>query len=307
MNDRAYIALKSGKDQSVRKFHPWVFSGGIKKSGGSLVEGELVDVYDNKDEFLGSGHYSSESIAVRILSFDRNEEINADFYTTKLKQAYSLRKKAGLIANKETNIYRFINSEGDGLSGLIIDMYGTTAVIQCLSCGMLRQRSLIIEIMKGMMGTSLAAVYDKSPETAALRALNVPINCCIFGKLSSEVFLENNLKFTIDWVHGQKTGFFIDQRENRKLLGSYATGKTVLDLFSYTGAFSAYAMQSGAKMVHSVDSSARALQLCDKNIEINFSSDNRHQSFTDDAFKYLDENGEQYDLIVLDPDRKSVV
>lgn len=299
MNNYAKVILKSGKDQSARRFHPWIFSGAIKKILGEVKEGDVVHVYDNKDEFLGMGHYQPGSIMVRILSFTEKEPNDA-FWYNKLEQAWKLRKSLGLIS-EINNTFRLVHAEGDGLSGLIIDMYNGVAVMQSHSVGIWFLREKIATMLKELMGDTLKAVYDKSETTLPHMADVEPVNGFILGESNDEVAREYGLKFKVDWLKGQKTGFFIDQRENRKLLEKYARGRDVLNMFCYTGGFSFYAMRGGANTVHSVDSSARAIDLSKENVALNFAGDERHDAFAVDAFKYLDDIKDKYDLIVLDP------
>jgi 23S rRNA (cytosine1962-C5)-methyltransferase len=293
------IVLKSGKDQSPRRFHPWIFSGAIKKIYGNPVEGDLVDVYDNKDEFLAVGHYQPGSIAVRILSFiDINPDL--DFFTARIRSAIDYRRSLGLDVNKNTNVFRLVHAEGDDLPGLIIDYYNGIAVMQMHSVGMYRLRKEFAEILKNLLGDELKAVYDKSEGTIPFMSGISRTNEFLYGSSEPVVVNENGFKFRIDWTTGQKTGFFIDQRENRKLLGEYTEGKCVLNMFGYTGAFSVYAMKN-ASLVHTVDSSASAIDMTDENIKLNYGDDSRHQSFQTDAFEYLNDIKNKYDLIILDP------
>ncbi len=294
------VVLKSGKDQSLRRFHPWVFSGAIKKIYGDPYEGEIVSVFDNKDEFLGLGHYQIGSIAVRILSFTE-VEVDEEFWKNKIVQAYELRKTQGLIGNEQTNAYRLVHAEGDNLPGLIIDMYDDTAVVQMHSVGMYLIKDVIDGVLKDIFGKQLKAIYNKSEGTIPFKADVNPENGYTFGKSEARVALENGLKFKVDWEKGQKTGFFVDQRNNRSLLEHYSKGRSVLNMFCYTGGFSFYAMRGGAKLVHSVDSSERAIDLTKENVELNFPGDERHDAFAVDAFKYLDNIKDKYDLIILDP------
>lgn len=298
--ERTKIVLKSGKDQSARRFHPWIFSGAIKKMYGNALEGDLVDVYDNKDELLGTGHYSPGSIAVRIITFD-GEEIDETFWKSRFQNAYALRQNIGLVNNKETNLYRLIHAEGDNMPGLIIDVYGKTAVIQCHSIGMWENRMLFANILKEIYGDDLNAVYDKSAESLPKKNTTGAVSSYLLGSDSDPVAMEYGLKFHVDWLHGQKTGFFIDQRENRSLLEFYSKERNVLNMFCYTGGFSFYAMRGGAKVVHSVDSSARAIDITNQNVEFNFPDDPRHEAYAVDAFKFMDDIKDKYDLIVLDP------
>jgi 23S rRNA (cytosine1962-C5)-methyltransferase len=300
MSNLPIVILKSGKDQSVRRFHPWVFSGAIKKIKGNVNEGDLVAVYDNKDEFLAIGHYQIGSIAVRILTF-KDEEIDGDFWKKKIETAYSLRKEIGLAGSEQTNAYRLVGAEGDGMPGLIIDFYNGTAVVQMHSVGMYKIQDILVEALKDVLGDELKAVYNKSEGSLPFKANLNPVNDYVWGKPESKIALENGLKFHVDWEKGQKTGFFIDQRENRALLEKYSKDKDVLNMFCYTGGFSFYAMRGGARSVHSVDSSERAISITDKNVELNFPGDERHESFAKDAFKYLENAKDKYDLIILDP------
>ncbi len=294
------VVLKSGKDQSMRRFHPWVFSGAIKKIYGEPAEGDIVSVYDNKDEFLGLGHYQIGSIAIRIVSF-AEVEINDQFWEDKITKAYQLRVDQGIIDDENTNAYRLVHAEGDSMPGLIIDMYDDTAVVQMHSVGMFLIKDTIDQILKNIFGEKLKAIYNKSEGTIPYKAKVTPENGYTFGKSETRVALENGLKFKVDWEKGQKTGFFVDQRNNRALLEQYSKGKSVLNMFCYTGGFSFYAMRGGAKLVHSVDSSERAIDLTKENVEINFPGDDRHDAFAVDAFKYLDDIKDKYDLIILDP------
>lgn len=300
MDSLSRVILKSGKDQSLRRFHPWVFSGAIKKIKGQVAEGDLVAVYDNKDEFLAIGHYQIGSIAVRVITFEE-EEIDHAFWVAKLEAAYQLRKQIGLAGSTHTNAYRLVGAEGDGLPGLIIDFYDGTAVVQMHSVGMFLIQEELVEALKQVMGDELKAIYNKSEGTLPYKADVDPVNGYVFGDSSGKIARENDLSFHVDWEKGQKTGFFVDQRENRALLEKYSRDKDVLNMFCYTGGFSFYAMRGGARLVHSVDSSERAVMLTDENVSLNFPEDKRHESFAMDAFKYLEKARDKYDLIVLDP------
>ena len=297
--ERVKIVLKSGKEQSLRRFHPWVFSGAIKKMYGNPVEGDLVDVYDNKDTFLAVGHYQPSSIAVRILSF-KEETPDIDFFREKIKSAIEYRKAIGILANPQLNVFRLIHGEGDGLPGLIVDFYNGVAVMQMHSIGFYRIRNEIASILAEVLENRISAVYDKSegtiPHMSGIRAINE----FLFGNSEPVIVIENGYKFKIDWTTGQKTGFFIDQRENRKLLEKYTEGRSVLNMFGYTGGFSVYAMKNAA-LVHTVDSSFPAIELANENIKLNYGDDKRHESFQVDAFDYLNHIKDQYDLIILDP------
>jgi len=297
--DRVKITLKSGKDQSVKRFHPWLFSGAIKKMYGNPAEGDLVDVFDNKDNFLAVGHYQPGSIAVRILSF---EQVDTDisFFREKISKAISYRKSIGITGNPDLNVYRLIHGEGDGLPGLIVDFYNGVAVIQMHSLGFYRIRKEISSLLVELLKDQIVAVYDKSEGTLPHMSGANPVNGYLYGTSSSAVVTENGYRFKIDWTKGQKTGFFIDQRDNRKLLEKYTEGRSVLNMFGYTGAFSVYAMRN-ASAVHTVDSSSPAIELANENISLNFGDDKRHEAFQVDAFDYLNDIRNKYDLIILDP------
>ncbi|MCD6354675.1 MAG: class I SAM-dependent rRNA methyltransferase [Prolixibacteraceae bacterium] len=296
----AKIILKSGKDQSLKRFHPWVFSGAIKKIVGNVSEGDLVAVVSNKDEFLGLGHYQIGSITVRIVSF---EEVVPDynFWKKKIESAWKLRKSLGFFDNPETNVFRLVHAEGDDLPGLIIDFYNGTAVMQMHSVGMYLIRHKLVKALREVLGEKLKAVYDKSAKTLPAKADITPADGYLFGSHQENSVLEYGLTFKVDWEHGQKTGFFIDQRENRRLVEKYARNRDVLNMFCYTGGFSFYALKGGATLVHSVDASAKAIDLTRQNVELNFPDDTRHKAFTADAFEYLKEIRDKYDLIILDP------
>ncbi|MBQ3609575.1 MAG: class I SAM-dependent rRNA methyltransferase [Bacteroides sp.] len=294
------LYLKPGKEESLKRFHPWVFSGAIARVEGEPEEGEIVDVYTSKKEFIACGHFQIGSIAVRVLTF-RQEEIGHGFWKRRLEVALDLRRSLGLVDNPENNTYRLVHGEGDNLPGLIIDVYGQTAVMQAHSAGMHVYRMEIAEALSEVMGDIVKHIYYKSETTLPYKADLGPENGFIKGGSPENVALENGLKFHVDWLKGQKTGFFVDQRENRHLLERYSKGRNVLNMFCYTGGFSFYAMRGGANLVHSVDSSAKAIDLTNQNVELNFPGDQRHQAFAEDAFKYLDRMGDQYDLIILDP------
>ncbi|MFP4023264.1 MAG: class I SAM-dependent rRNA methyltransferase [Thiohalospira sp.] len=298
--DYPKVILKSGKDQSVRRYHPWIFSGAIKKIIGNVTEGDLVLVTDNKDEFLALGHYQIGSIAVRIISFQKID-INPDFWKSKIESAYLLRKTLGLAENENNNVYRLVHAEGDGLPGLIIDFYNGTAVLQMHSIGMYLNKAFIIDALKEIYGKKLHAIYDKSETTIPYKSDINAKNEYVFGKSENEIVLEYGNKFKVNWEEGQKTGFFIDQRENRKLVQKYSQNRSVLNVFGYTGGFSVYAMKGNASLVHSVDSSAKAIDLTNKNIDLNFDDKSRHEAFAVDAFEYLENANQKYDLIILDP------
>jgi len=293
------IVLKSGKEQSVRRYHPWIFSGAIKKIYGDPSEGDIVTVFDNKDNFLAVGHYQPGSIAVRILSFEDNEP-DTEFFRGRIRSAIEFRRSIGLIDNQSVNVFRLIHAEGDNLPGLIADFYNGVIVMQMHSVGMYRIRKEIAGILSELMGNSITAIYDKSESTIPFKAGIAANNEFIYGDSGPVVVTENGFKFKIDWTTGQKTGFFIDQRENRKLLSAFTKDRSVLNMFGYTGGFSVYAMKD-AGLVHSVDSSASATDLADENVKLNFGDDSRHRSFQADAFEFLNDIRNKYDLIILDP------
>ncbi|WP_455999257.1 class I SAM-dependent rRNA methyltransferase [Phocaeicola barnesiae] len=290
-----------GEEDSLRRFHPWVVSGALARVEGEPEEGEVVDVYTSKKEFIACGHYQIGSIAVRVLSF-KQETIDADFWKRRLQVAKDLRVALGLIGNPKNNTYRLVHGEGDNLPGLIIDVYDHTAVMQAHSAGMHMDRLAIADALDAVMGDVVQHIYYKSETTLPYKAdLAATENGFLKGGSPENVAMENGLLFHVDWLKGQKTGFFVDQRENRALLERYAHGRSVLNMFCYTGGFSFYAMRGGAKLVHSVDSSAKAIDLTNENVKLNFPGDDRHQAYAEDAFKYLDRMGDQYDLIILDP------
>lgn len=294
------VFLKPKKEQSLERFHPWIFSGAISKIDGNPEEGDLVNVYTASKDFIAKGHYQIGSIAIRILSF-QDEIIDDNFWLNRIETAYEVRQAVGLIDNPENNTFRLIHGEGDFLPGLIVDIYGETAVLQAHSVGMHFMRNILAEcIIKAMKGV-VKNVYYKSETTLPFKAELDPTDGFLIGGDKNNIALENGLKFHVDWLKGQKTGFFVDQRENRALLEKYAKGKSVLNMFCYTGGFSFYAMRGNAKLVHSVDSSSKAIDLTNENIALNFGDDSRHKAIAEDAFKYLDRMGNQYDLIVLDP------
>lgn len=295
------VFLKPGKEESLKRFHPWVFSGAIARVEGEPEEGEVVDVYTSKKEFIACGHFQIGSIAVRVLSF-RQEPIDHAFWVRRLQVAKDLRCALGVQGNPQNNTYRLVHGEGDNLPGLIIDVYDHTAVMQAHSAGMHLDRMVVAEALEEVMGDVIQHIYYKSETTLPFKAdLLATENGFLKGGSPENVAMENGLKFHVDWLKGQKTGFFVDQRENRALLERYAKGRNVLNMFCYTGGFSFYAMRGGANLVHSVDSSAKAIDLTNENVSLNFPGDTRHQAFAEDAFKFLDRMGDQYDLIILDP------
>ncbi len=300
------ICLLPRKEESVKRFHPWIFSGAIASITGKPVEGDLVQVLSSTLEMLGVGHYEKGSIAVRMLSFDADTVVDARFWEERLTAAFRLRKALGLIryddsASRNT-VYRLVHGEGDGLPGLIVDVYGHTAVLQAHSVGMHRVRTELAQAIVAASSDSIRTVYYKSDSTLPFKAGLESADGFLIGSGQAEAEQENGLLFLPDWIKGQKTGFFIDQRENRSLLEKYAAGRRVLNMFCYSGGFSLYAMRGGAAVVHSVDSSARAIHMLEKNMELNYAGDSRHESQTTDAFRFLDSmEAGAYDLIVLDP------
>ena len=294
------IYLKRGKEESLKRFHPWVFSGAIHHADDGIQEGEIVRVFTNEGEFIAVGHYQVGSIAVRVLSF-HDVAIDESFWESRLTAAFDVRKAIGVAQNPNNNTYRLVHGEGDNLSGLIIDCYGQTAVMQAHSVGMHVCREAVCKALVKVMGDNIQHVFYKSETTLPFKAGLGQENDFLYGGSDDNIAIENGLKFRVDWLRGQKTGFFVDQRDNRALLESYSKGRSVLNMFCYTGGFSVYAMRGGAKLVHSVDSSAKAIDLTNANVEMNFPGDERHHAFCDDAFKYLDANDDKYDLMILDP------
>lgn len=294
------IYLKKGKDESLKRFHPWVFSGAISHSDEEINEGDIVRVINAGGQYIATGHWQVGSIAVRVLSFT-DEVIDDAFWNRRLEAALKMRLSIGIADNPKNNTYRLVHGEGDNLPGLVIDCYGKTAVMQAHSVGMHCCREAIASQLMQVMGGRIENVFYKSETTLPFKADLGQENGFLYGGSDDNIAVENGLKFHVDWLRGQKTGFFVDQRENRSLLEKYACGKTVLNMFCYTGGFSFYAMRGKAKLVHSVDSSAKAIELTDANVALNFPNDPRHASFCEDAFKFLDAAEDKYDLIVLDP------
>ncbi len=302
------IWLRKGKEESLRRFHPWVFSGAIQRMDEGIEEGELVRVMTISGDFIAVGHYQQGSIAVRVLTFS-DVLIDDEFWHSRLSSALQMRQAIGIADNPENNTYRLVHGEGDNLPGLIIDVYGHTAVMQAHSIGMHLCRKQVARVLAEVMESRILHIYYKSETTLPFMTAD-DMNGFLLGGSDDNIALENGLKFRVDWLKGQKTGFFVDQRENRSLLEQYARDKRVLNMFCYTGGFSFYAMRGGAELVHSVDSSAKAIELTKQNVELNFPGDPRHEAFCEDAFKFLDgsvsrgitsSNGTDDNLIILDP------
>lgn len=294
------IYLKRGKEESLKRFHPWVFSGAINRSDEGIEEGDAVRVMTSDGRFIAVGHYQIGSIAVRVLSF-HDVAIDAGFWRSRLQAALSMRIAVGIADNPQNNTYRLVHGEGDNIPGLVIDVYGQTAVMQAHSVGIHVCRLDIAKALVDVMAGRVANVFYKSETTLPFKADLGQENGFIYGSSDDNIAIENGLKFRVDWLKGQKTGFFVDQRENRSLLEKYSHGRRVLNMFCYTGGFSFYAMRGGAELVHSVDSSAKAIELTRQNVELNFPGDGRHEAYCEDAFKYLEDAGSNYDLIILDP------
>jgi 23S rRNA (cytosine1962-C5)-methyltransferase len=291
------VKINKNKINSIERRHPWVFSGAISSDVTDIKDGDIVTVCDHKDYFLARGHFQHATISVRILTFE-DLELNQDFFNKQISNAVELRRKLNLI-NEKSNICRLIHGEGDSLPGLIVDFYNGVAVIQCHSIGMYNSIDLIAEGLKFALGSTLTAIYSKSSDTLPQRAEGK--DAYLFGSCETpHLALEYGVKLQIDWITGQKTGFFIDQRENRFLLGKYSQGKKVLNTFCYSGGFSLLALQEGAELVHSLDSSKKAIVLTEANVELNnFGS--KHKSIVADAMDYMKDLEEDYDIIVLDP------
>ena len=294
------IILKKGKEESLKRLHPWVFSGAIDRWDDSIEEGDLVSVYSHDGKLIGNGHFQIGSISVRILTFG-NDCIDETFFSQRLRTALELRKALNLLREDNTS-FRLVHGEGDFLPGLVIDIYGNTAVVQAHSPGMHFARNIIAQALINLPGNLVQNVYYKSETTLPFKAQLDAQNDYIIGSYNTNIAIENGLKFHVDWLKGQKTGFFVDQRENRSLLEKYSNGRNVLNMFCYTGGFSFYAMRGNANLVHSVDSSSKAIQLTNENVNLNFPGDERHKAFAEDAFKFLsDMKKDSYDLIILDP------
>lgn len=302
MEERKRIILKRGKEVSILRRHPWLFSGAIDLAEENLEEGDLVDVFTAANEFLGTGHFQIGSIAVRLFEFEEVKILDYDYWKSRIFEAIKVRQDIGLIGNKETTVYRLVHAEGDGLPGLVIDVYNDTAIIQCHSIGMWLNRENIAKIILELLPQSVFNVYDKSAETLPFKANIKPINGYIIKNTdSTKLGYEYGHQFSIDFETGQKTGFFIDQRENRLLLGHYSKGKKVLNTFCYSGGFSIYSLMNGAKEVHSLDSSQKAIDLVEKNLDLIPEYRSKHKSIVADAVPYIRNMQEKYDIIVLDP------
>jgi len=294
------IYLKRGKEQSVKRFHPWIFSGAIDAAEETIEDGDVVSVFASDGQPLGIGHFQIGSIAVRLLSFI-HETIDIEFYVRKIGEAIQYRKQLGFFADKKTNVFRLLHGEGDGLPGLIADYYNGCVVMQCHSVGMYLHRQLVADALQQLLGDLLVCLYDKSSTTVAYKAGLGVNDEFLVGSAPGTSVLENGAEFYVDWVDGQKTGFFIDQRENRKMVGQCSANKDVLNVFCYTGGFSVTAALGGARSVTSVDISKKAVELTDKNMDKNVGDGYSHTSYAEDAFSFMAHNSGQYDLIVLDP------
>ena len=294
------VILRRGKEESLKRFHPWIFSGAVMNLEGNPEEGDVVTVLDSQHNFLCQGHWQVGSIAVRVLTFEQ-EPIDDAFWQKRLGEALGVRQAIGLADSEAGDTYRLVHGEGDLLPGLVIDVYGKTAVMQAHSVGMHVSREQIAVALKQVMGERLDSIYYKSETTLPIKAAIDGGNGFLLGESHTDVAVENGLRFHIDWLKGQKTGFFVDQRENRSLLERYSHGRSVLNMFCYTGGFSVYALRGGAKLVHSVDSSSKAVELVRANVELNFPAEPRHEAFAEDAFRFLDDMTVPYDLMVLDP------
>lgn len=294
------VILRRGKEESLKRFHPWIFSGAVMNLEGNPEEGDVVTVLDSQHNFLCQGHWQMGSIAVRVLTFEQ-EPIDDAFWQKRLGEALGVRQAIGLADSEAGDTYRLVHGEGDLLPGLVIDVYGKTAVMQAHSVGMHVSREQIAVALKQVMGERLDSIYYKSETTLPIKAAIDGGNGFLLGESHTDVAVENGLRFHIDWLKGQKTGFFVDQRENRSLLERYSHGRSVLNMFCYTGGFSVYALRGGAKLVHSVDSSSKAVELVRANVELNFPAEPRHEAFAEDAFRFLDDMTVPYDLVVLDP------
>lgn len=294
------IYLKPGRDAAVLRFHPWIFSGGVKHIKETIEEGETVEVFSHEGKYLATGHFQQGSILTRIFSFQQVEP-NQEFWTSKIQKAYQYRQSAGLLDNPDTNCFRLVHAEGDGLPGLIIDIYGNTAVIQCHSIGMHFEREKLAKALQEVLGDTIEAIYDKSKESLPSKYANDVENGYLLGSSNEQVVKEYGNQFIVDWEKGQKTGFFLDQRENRNLLKSFVKDKNVLNAFCYSGGFSVYALGAGAKLVHSVDISQKAIDWCNQNVELNPGFAGTHEAYTADVLKFLQQAETPYNVMVVDP------
>ena len=299
------VYLRRGKEESLERCHPWIFSGAIERITEGLKplsEGDIVDVYTKQGNFIARGHYQIGSIAVRVLSFEE-ESIDQAWWNRRIAAAKALRESLGMVDNAQTSCYRLIHGEGDLLPGLVVDIYERTAVVQCHSVGMYHSRSQIAEAIRKAYGDRIEAIYDKSSQTLPYKAELGAIDGYLWGRNAEKdiVVLENGLKFKVNWEEGQKTGFFIDQRENRDLVRQYAKGRKVLNTFCYTGGFSVAALAGGAREVVSIDLSERAVKLAQENVRLNFGDDAPHEAIATNAVEYLKDIDDSYDLIILDP------
>ncbi len=294
------IFLKPKKEVSLLRRHPWIFSGAIASKDDSLQEGDIVELYDHQKQYLATGHYQIGSIAVRVVTFEKTT-IDQSFWNQKIQSAYNLRIAIGMAENAETNAYRLVHGEGDEMPGCIIDYYNGTCVTQFHSIGMYLVKDMIIESLKNVLGNQLKGIYDKSSNTLPFKAQVKAQDGCLFGNADATEILEYGNRFWVNWNEGQKTGFFIDQRESRRLVQTFSKGKTVLNMFGYTGGFSVFALRGGAEMVHTVDVSQKAIELAEKNIALNFGNTEKHEIKAQDAFEFLNNIEDKYDLIILDP------
>mgnify|MGYP001413896045 CR=1 FL=1 len=298
MTNYPVLRLKPGKEKSLERKHPWVFSGALTEDIKAIPEGSIAEVHDINGRYMGTGYVQYGSIAVRIISFEQ-KPIDIDFWKAVINKAYKLRQSLNLF-NSQTNCYRLMHGEGDGIPGLIIDMYAGTAVIQCHTSGIYLHLNSISEALKNVLGDALVAIYDKSKETLH-GSVEGAQNGVIWGDVQDGLVKENGLKFHVDWVSGQKTGFFLDQRDNRALLGHYAKDKTILNTFAYTGGFSVYALAQGAKKVVSVDVSKHAIEVLNKNMALNIRGEQTFESYAEDTFQFFKRSHELYDVVILDP------
>lgn len=299
------VILKPGKEIPVYRLHPWVFSGAIQRKANNLADGDIVQVIDASGKLLGMGHFHHGSIAVRLLSFGPADLTASEFWQSRFRAALAVRFATGLLETTETNCFRLVHGEGDGLPGLIVDVYGQTAVIQCHSIGMHRQRALIAGALATVLENRIFRIYDKSKDALPPQYAEQVRNDYIFGTTPADdkdvIVTENQVRFHIDWEKGQKTGFFLDQRDNRKLLAAFTPGKSVLNTFCYTGGFSCYALRAGARMVHSVDSSSKAMALTAENVALNAPFPGKHEGFTEDVLTFFKHSEQEYDVVVVDP------